>query len=373
LYISFTQFCLSPELLASHELEDYSHLRADKIDSFALGAVIYELLMCKRLEKLSTDQTLAEFITDGPGMEAALTLDHMMLPWSNGNGLVGYTYALKNLVVNFLKPNANERLLPGDLQQSLRDDPLSPLLLPHVSAAQTAKPGAPITIDNLQLGMFIQRGPDWSDDDDDGGQNSTGVVVKLDGDGNYCWGAFPSRSTGCCPETICCRIGANNKYELQVGSPVSDFVCGNGTRNDGILRVSQDEPSLSIGKMLNHNCMVVGVNSSLGVVFVAPMDRTHTPPLPKQSAWRTDNSSFASPNEQICNPSTWQTNLGSCVNVLNKEECTDVLKLFYAKSGGLKPEDCPVKSIQRIQGEICLKCKLLVLQYAHYYPTLFTH
>lgn len=73
LYISFTEFCLSPELLASHELEDYSHLRADKIDSFALGAVIYELLMCKRLEKLSTDQTLAEFITDGPGMEAALT------------------------------------------------------------------------------------------------------------------------------------------------------------------------------------------------------------------------------------------------------------------------------------------------------------
>jgi hypothetical protein len=34
-----------------------------------------------------------------------------------------------------------------------RNDPLSPLQLPHVCAAKTTKPGDPITIDNIQLGM----------------------------------------------------------------------------------------------------------------------------------------------------------------------------------------------------------------------------
>lgn len=151
--------CHLPELLASYELEDFADLRPDKIDSFALGAVIYELLMCKKLQDLSVDQTLAQFITDGPGLETAMTLGHIMLPWLPPNNpsvsqpYVGYTHELKNLVMKFLEPNSNERLLPNLMQESLRNDPLSPLQLPHVCAAQKAKPGEPITIDNIQLGM----------------------------------------------------------------------------------------------------------------------------------------------------------------------------------------------------------------------------
>lgn len=146
------------ELLASYELEDFADLRPDKIDSFALGAVIFELLTCNKLQDLSTDQTLAQFIYDA-GTESAMALGHVMLPWlppadlGSSPNYVGYTHELKNLVMRFLEPNSNERLLPYQVQESLRNDPLSPLLLPHVCAAQTAKPGDPITIDNIQLGM----------------------------------------------------------------------------------------------------------------------------------------------------------------------------------------------------------------------------
>ena len=56
--VGFTKSYASPELLASHELEDFGDLRADMNDAFALGCVIYELLMCKNLENLSANQTL---------------------------------------------------------------------------------------------------------------------------------------------------------------------------------------------------------------------------------------------------------------------------------------------------------------------------
>ena len=48
--VGFTKSYASPELLASYELDDFADLRPDKIDSFALGAVIYKLLGCKKLD-----------------------------------------------------------------------------------------------------------------------------------------------------------------------------------------------------------------------------------------------------------------------------------------------------------------------------------
>lgn len=298
------------ELLASHELEDFSDLRPDLVDAFALGGIIYEMLTLKRLEHMSTDQTLAQFITDGPGLEAAMTIEHMVLPWlppksscNIGNSpYVGYTHELKSLVKCFLQPNVQERFLPGQMQQNLRNDPLSPLLLPHVAAAQTARAGDAVTIDNLQLGLCVQRGRDWTDGDDDGGINSIGVIVKLDGDGTYADVAFPSRSLTTNPkiESLCCRIGASNKFELQVGpSALHDYVSGNGLRTDGILHVGTEALSnITVGQMLNQNCMVVGMDNSLGIVFVAPMERMHTPPLPKKSIWGAGGaSSFVSPSK----------------------------------------------------------------------------
>ena len=372
--VGFTKSYAAPELLASYELDDFADLRPDKIDSFALGAVIYELLMCKKLEDLSTDQTLAHFITDGPGLEAAMTLDQMMLPWlppNNGTApYVGYTTEVKNLVMSLLKPNANERLLPGQLQHALRNDPLSPLLLPNVTAAETAKPGAVITIDNVQLGMFCQRGPDWTDGDADGGMGSIGVVVKLDGDGTYVEVAFPSRTAGPI-ETICCRIGANGKHELQVGpSPLPDFVAGSSSvRHDSIVNSGADDiGSIFVGQMLNQNCIVVGVNKSLGIVFAAPMDWMSMPPLPAPTIWRTDDTSFVSHEEKTPPPSTWHLNLGKFVGVLGTEEGNDVLNLFY-KSGGLQKSQCPVQYIQRVQGEISQIPFIIISQNVSHFPT----
>jgi len=360
--VGFTKSYASPELLASYELEDFDDLRPDKIDSFALGAVIYELLMCKKLEDLSTDQTLAQFITDGPGLEAAMTLGHMALPWLPPNvsagsaSYVGYTNELKNLVLSLLRPNVDERLLPGQLQDAFRTDRLSPLLLPNLAAAQTPKPGDVVTIDNLQLGMLVQRGPDWSDDDADGGPDSVGVIVKLDGDAQYVEAAFPSR-LGQPVETICCRVGASGKYELRAGpSPLLDFVAGStvigASRRDGVVSVGREAcENILVGQILNPNCAVVGFDESLGVAFAAPMERTATPMSPRPIAWRTeDASSFVSPREkEACPPATWRPDLGQLVNMLNTEEGNDVLHLFYSESGGLRRQDCVVQSIQRVQ------------------------
>ncbi|KAL7533138.1 hypothetical protein ACHAWF_004362 [Thalassiosira exigua] len=356
--VGFTKSYASPELLASHELEDFAGLRPDKIDSFALGAVIYELLMCKRLEDLSSDQTLAEFIADGPGLDAAMTLDTILLPWLPPNTsscppFVGYTHELKNLIMNLLKPNINERLLPGQLQHALRNDPLSPLLLPNITAAQTANPGDLITIDNVQLGMLCQRGPDWADGDDDGGVGSIGVVVKLDGDGTYVDVAFPSRKAHPI-EATCYRMGANNKYELQAGPcQMPDYVQPGSihSRQNGTVLVGKNASNMSVGQMLNPNCMVVGINVPLGVAFVAPMEKMSIPPtLRRPIVWKTNNESFVSSREQTHHPEAWQLNLGPLVSiVLNSDEGKDVLNFFCKKSGGLNRRECAVQSIIRVQ------------------------
>lgn len=239
-------------------------------------------------------------------------------------------------------------------QQSIRHDALSPLLLPNVPAAQSAVSGTAVTIDNVQLGQLVQRGKDWSDGDEDGGAGSIGVVVKLDGDGTYVWAAFPSRN-GQPIEPICCRMGANCRWELQVGpGPLHDYVSGSADfgsqRNNGIVHVGEKAASISAGHMINQHCMVVGVDVQYGIVFAAPMEQITTPSFPKQHIWKMDRSSFVHPGEsKVDPPDTWQTNTGQFVEVCNSEERDDVLNLFYNKSGGLKRQRCRLHSIQRVE------------------------
>ena len=359
--VGFTQSYAAPELLAALELEDFSGLDHYKIDSFGLGCVLYELLMCSKLEGSSREQTLSEFITDGPGLEVAMTLGHMRLPWLPPSGncnYVGYTNSLKVLVMNLLNANVRERWLPSQLQDPLRKDPLSPLLQPNIVAAQTARPGAPVTMDNVQLGMLVQRGPDWEDDDADGGNGSIGVVIKLDADALYTEVAFPSPSAHQPVKQICCRIGAENKHELQVGpTPFFDYCTGSANlRHNGIVLTSVSEAaSLSLGKKVNQNCVVVGVsrpvcNNATVVVFAAPTEKKWIPPLPKPNVWHTNEAtSFVAPRECARPPSWWQRELGLHVNVVDEEERSNVLELFYDTSGGLKEDEYVIESIQRIQ------------------------
>lgn len=54
----------------------------------------------------------------------------------------------------------------------------SPLLQPCVIASQPKSPGASVTIDNVQLGMLVQKGRHWDDGDDDGGPGCIGIIEK---------------------------------------------------------------------------------------------------------------------------------------------------------------------------------------------------
>lgn len=356
--VGFTKSYASPELLASFELEDFSNLRPDKIDSFALGCILYELLMLQRLEHVSSEQTLAEFITDGAGLDSAMnTLPLPFLPPDvEKSNVVGYTNGLKSLVMNLLKPNVAERWLPGQLQQPLRHDPKSPLVTPHVTAAQTAVSGALVTVDNIQLGMFVQRGPDWDDGESDGPIGSVGVIVRLDADALYAEVAFPSRLSNKSPEPICCRIGASNKFELQVG-PVSlpDFVSNqNYLRHDGIVPVDNTD-AITLGQKLNDKCEIVGVDKSLGVVMVAPLEMFPLKPsLSKPKIWQIGQSSFVSPRQPVSHPSSWNLSLGSFTHLLEQEEMEKVMSLFFGTMDlpdHLRKAYFPVEKVERVQDE----------------------
>ena len=400
--MGFTRSYASPELLASHDLEDYAGLRADRNDAFALGCVLYELVMVRRLEEVTDGKlTLADFIVSS-GLDAAMDAPQMSLPWLAADGrpsgspaMIGYTPGLRNLIMNFLRPGVEERLLPGQTNRAMRTDPLSPLLAPSLVASKPPVAGAPVTLDNVQLGLLVQRGPDWSDGDADGGLDSVGgaaigAITRLDGDGTYCDVTFPpvtgSAANDCVgrdrprslfpgtgstaptsPETICCRIGAGNRHELRVAPAVPEFVQfdaaaggrSNGMRrHDGLLWLSDgDSPSnYRVGQMLNPDCTVVGVDADRGLVVVAPSDRSVPGSLPPPEPWRTDGetSSFIPPRvdeDELRPPDHWQQGRGTFVRCEGMPDGREALDLFHAKSGGLVRSECPVESVERIQGE----------------------
>ena len=291
----------------------------DKVDSFGLGCILLELLCCKRLVDLSDERTLAEIIvSEQGGVEDALDRLEccLKLPWlcpanqtknstneSAGTGAddapeedqkipssadagetIGYSFQLKSLLKTLLEPNPNNRWSAIELQNPLRNDASSPLLANFLVASHPPVAGEPVTIDNVQLGLFVQRGPDHSEnatpidtkrnapfdvqykasprDEHVGGSlqsisamsefshfsfeelrlhhyaqmshkkserslisaEDIGVVVKLDPDGLYAEVVFPSSSSASSNITRSTyRIGAARKFELQVSPPLPDY------------------------------------------------------------------------------------------------------------------------------------------------------
>jgi len=359
--VGFTKSYASPELLASHALDDYENLRGDKIDAFGLGCILYELLACTRLEDVPGDQTLADFVNRGAGLEAVLNLDLIRLPWlpaddSNSqqareeSKLIGYSHALKSLVMTLLQPNPENRFSPSQLQDAFRKDPRSPLLLPMVSAAYRLTSGAPVTLDNIQLGMFVQRGLDWSEGESDGGQGCIGVVVGLDADAGYTEVAFPSRPS----EPICCRIGAGNKFELQVGpASLPDFYTGTTIRRlNGVVFGSHE-----IGQTIRNECRVVGSHSESNMILVAPIEKATIPTLPS-SIWNSnDTFKCVGPREPLPPPRSWEENVGVLIDVPNSsEEYKEIVEAFFSvESRGLDCKVYEVTNLQRVQNELLWK------------------
>ncbi|KAL7562570.1 hypothetical protein ACA910_015447 [Epithemia clementina (nom. ined.)] len=362
--VGFSELYASPELQAAHALNDYAGLQADKVDAFGLGCILFEMLCCKKLVDLTGEQTLAEFIHEKQSVDAALDLPCLRLPWlpkqpssvhESTNALnsqipiVGYSNALRNMVKNLLEPLPCNRWTPSELEDPLQHDSLSPLLAPSVVAAKIPTPGAPVTIDNIQLGMFVQSGKDW--DEPDGGAaitGSVGVVIKLDPDGGYTEVAFPPVSDHAVPKSFCCRIGARNKYELQVGP--THFTGSELTMVNGVVLVENPQINLSVGQTINGNFVVVGVDErNRNLFFAAPFDRKVVPTLPIDLPSRPAQLSSVNPRKPIPPPDSWNLEMGVFVEVEDSNERELVTIPFHASQGGLDDQTHQILSIKRVQ------------------------
>ena len=362
--VGFSEIYASPELQAAHARSDYSGLDVEKIDAFGLGCIMYEMLCCKKLVDLTDEQTLAEYINERQSVNAALDLPCLRLPWlpqpnrnngTDGNSqrhIVGYSDALRNLVKLLLDPMPTERWAPSQIEKPLQEDPRSPLLADTVVAAKTALPGAPVTIDNVQLGMFVQSGPDWTPTETDSYQpenGSIGVVVRLDPDGGYTDVAFPPMSVLEVPKAICCRIGARNKYELRVGP---ESVAGSETRMaNGIVLKGDANTNLSLGQTIYGCFVVVGVHErNNNMVFVAPKVKRVIPPIPVGIPNAPVHlARGVPPRKPIPPPDSWEMNNGVLVEVVDTNERELVLKPFHSIVGGMDTMACRVESIKRVQ------------------------
>jgi serine/threonine protein kinase len=360
---AFTEIYGAPELTRAFAEDNFSGLEPCKIDAFGMGCILYEMVCCKKLVDLSGDQTLAKYIEEQGSAEAVFSLACLRLPFLSASPgreqqqTTGYTHGLKSMIKSLLDLQPASRFAPSQLRQPLREDPLSPLLQDYIPAAQRPVPGAPVTIDNIQLGMFVQRasGYDWNDGDADGGEYSVGVVVGLDPDGGYTTVSFPSRtqplpkplgSSG----SILCRIGANNKFELQVGpTPIKDFHTGSDKDKIGGAIYSTDGSEYELGQLLNPNCMVVGKQAN--VIFVAPLERMVIPAVPFQLSIDPMPVPRYIPRTPLSIPETWEDGAGQLAPVTDPGERQKVLDEFFSEDGGMELQDYEVVSINRVQSE----------------------
>ena len=270
-----------PELLDSRQ----GSVNEEKVDAFGLGCILFELISCSRLKDLSdssSDECLAEFITES-GLRAALALPCITLPWlpappcDSMAPYIGYSHSLKILLAHLIEPLPTRRWSPSSSSVYLGSDRCnqSPSVSAFLSAAQSFTPGAAVTVDNLQPGMYVQRGRDWQYGDADGGRGCIGVVVKVHGaEGTYA--AFP-KTDG----PIRCRIGVGNAFDLQVAPPLGDNMVyfGGPSKWSGIVWTRSIGSKDSIGSSFCGGDMVI-VAKEHDKMFVAPTERVIVPTLP---------------------------------------------------------------------------------------------
>ena len=351
--VGFSEIYASPELQAAHNRDDFASLVvSNKIDSFGLGCILFETLCCKRLVDLTVEQTLAEFI-ESNSVDAALDLSCVRLPWlpetnHDATTLVGYSRALWRLVKALLHPIPSDRWAPSQLERPLRYDPRSPLLVDNVSAAEIPIPGSPVTIDNVQIGMFVQRGLHWDDSNGDGAvPGAIGVVVKLDADGGYTEVAFPPQQAKPSPANpLCCRIGARKKYELQIGP--TPIVGRYKTMLNGIVSVENMNMNFSVGQVINDNCMVVGTSpQNPKLLLVVPLEPKIVPTLPL--ALPPVPVGPMNKRKPMTPPDSWNVDRGVLVEVLDADERQRVWGRFFSFRGGFDSETHSIQSIKRVQ------------------------
>ena len=429
----------SPELQAAYAIANNNNdsdepvrvEQPDKIDSFGLGCIVFELLCCRKLVDLTGEQTLAEFIADND-VEAALDLNCVQLPWLPNPHLddpdpdpdpdekqpadvprIGYSFALRSLVKTLLEPDPSKRWTVSELQKPLRKDPSSPLLANLVVASESLVPGDPVTVDNVQLGMFVQYSRDWEPDSPDvvpfrktpvpdsgfnqqeyfqsitampenanfdnlsfeelrlrhymerdaardGGE--CGVVVGLDPDAQYAQVIFSS-ATG--PSKLKCstaRIGASRKFELHIGPPLEDFFAADErTKHTGLLsaktlsrKLGKESPSeLSVGQSLSSNCILVAIDLEWDLAIVVPTEkfRLEAPTVPVQPLMFPCFPAAPSVENRKPQPPPeyWETNGNVLVEEDDVRQRDIVTELFFSDGGGMDIQAYEIVSIKRVQ------------------------
>jgi hypothetical protein len=374
----FTEMYAAPELIRAHARGDYQGLGAEKLDAFGLGAMLFELVCGQPMRDLTTDdETIGEFMHRA-GVDAALNLPCVRLPWlspasasSGDTALVGYSDALRNLLKILLDPDPNTRWTPSGIEAALRNDVQSPLLTNFVVAAQTQVPGAQVSVDNVQLGMFVQRGQDWDGSNTDGGPGTVGVIVALDPDAGFATVEWPTATLHLSSQgPMCCRIGNNNKFELQIG-PVGlpDFyspnVVGGATNTNtntntttkprvtGIVSVP-DVSFYKNGQMINAHCMVVGIRREQNLLLVAPTQNISIPTQPLTPPAPLPIEPMRPSGELHPTPDHWKLDAGLFVELNDLTEMSamkerqDVFDLIF-DAGGMDIQACEVVSIKRVQ------------------------
>jgi serine/threonine protein kinase len=371
---SITELYASPELQNAYEQLNFQGLAPVAIDAFAVGCILYELLCCNKMYDLTEqgNETLGEYIGKSNSVEHALGSSCLRLAFDSGNEPSQgprYSKNLKDILTRLLDPNPATRFSPTRLFEPLRSSSFSPLMAPIVSASQRPMPGVPVTVDNVQLGMFVGRGRDWSDGESDGGLGSVGVVTRLDPDGNYTEVSFPPRGFFRGVTPMLCRIGANNKYELQIAqTPMENFVDAGSIGsaiNYGMIH-HDNCSSFHPGVILNNGkCMIMAVHPEEKCIIVAPMEQNAVspkdfPPSSKifQEPLTHQDLSQAprvSSGGAIRLPSTWQRESTPDANTtvrlvdVTGVERSMIVEAFFSVNRGMDIQEYEICQIQRVQ------------------------
>lgn len=359
--MAFSKEFAPPELLSALARDDYTGLDGEKIDSFGVGCILFELICCKRIIDFGGEETIGELIGRTQNADEPLDLPHVSLPWLQTlednpqcHGRPSYSINLRCMIKALLLPTPEARCSPSSIATALRTDANSPIIADYCPSQKLPRQGDPLTIDNLQLGMFVQRGRDWNDGNADGGLGGVGVIVELDEDCEYTWVSFPRQS-----DPTCYRVGANNKFELSVG-PTAITSCdqsastGFKTRLGGIVPCD-NTTRYSIGHMFDDNLMVVHVNTKRRLVLVGP---TQKYPLTVQCCPSSSNDQHVNtaplrntPRKPNRIPPTWTPELGLLVRIDDGDERRMVQDLFFAPNGGMDRRQSALISIEAIQSK----------------------
>ena len=343
---SFSKEFAPPELFEAIEQDDFTGIDGEKVDAFGLGCILFELICCKRIIDFEGEETIGQYIGRVQNANAVLDLPDVALSWQlsqnekQNEDSPRYSLELRYMIEALLKPTPQNRYNPSSVATALRTDDRSPVIADYCSAQNPLCRGAPVTIDNLQLGMFVLQGKDWSDGFLDAG--SVGVIVELDFDGEYTWAAFSNRT-----DPVCCRIGAKNKFELSVGpTEVEDTL---GIRRGGLVPCN-NPLQFCVGHPFNSKFTVVRVNEKRSNVLITPIQKYHEVAFIQSSHWYDEYMTTATvsniPRKPDRIPRLLSQESGLLVRIVDGEERKMVEDIFFDPNRGMNRQNISLVSVE---------------------------